>query len=50
MFAPSKWRGDRIATSETTFPGLHQCPIQQILAGWTVAVVIGLAALAALAL
>ena len=49
MFAPSNWRGDRISNSETTFPGLHQSPLQQILAGW-VAVVIGVAALAASAL
>jgi hypothetical protein len=50
MFAPSKWRDDRIANSETTFPGVHQSPLQHILAAWSVAVVIGLAALAASAL
>ena len=50
MFSPLKWRGDRISNSETTFPGLHQSPLQQILAGSTVAVVIGIAALAVSAL
>jgi hypothetical protein len=50
MFAPSKWRGDRIANSETTFPGLHQRTVQHTLAAWSVAVVIGLASLAASAL
>jgi hypothetical protein len=47
MFAPSKWPEDRIAKGETTFPGLCRSPVQQILAGWAVTVMIGIAALAA---
>jgi hypothetical protein len=47
MFAPSKWRDDRIAVSETTFPGLCRSPMQHILAGWVVTVIVRIAALVA---
>ena len=47
MFAPSKWRDDRIAESETTFPGLCRSPMQHILAGWAATVTIRIAALVA---
>jgi hypothetical protein len=47
MFAPTKWREGRIAKGETTFRGLCPSPVQHILAGWTVTVMIGIAALAA---
>jgi len=47
MFAPSKWPDDRIAESETTFPGLCRSPMQHILAGWAATVTIRIAALVA---
>jgi hypothetical protein len=47
MFAPSKWRDDRIAEGETAFPGLCRSPMQHILAGWAVTVIISIVALAA---
>ncbi len=47
MFAPSKWRDDRIAESETTFPSLCRSPMQHILAGWAVIVIISIVALVA---
>jgi hypothetical protein len=47
MFAPSKWRDDRIAESETTFPGLCRSSMQHILAGWAVIVIIRIVALVA---
>jgi hypothetical protein len=50
MFVPSKWREDRSAKGEMTYPGLYRSPVQQILAGWAVTVIIGIAALAASAL
>ena len=45
MFAPSKWRDERIAESETTFPGLRRSPMQHILAGWAVIVIVSIVAL-----
>ena len=47
MFAPSKWPDDRIAESETTFPGLCRSPVQHILAAWAVIVTISIVALVA---
>jgi hypothetical protein len=47
MFAPSKWRDDRIAESETTFPDLCRSPTQHIVAGWAVTVIISMVALIA---
>jgi hypothetical protein len=47
MFGASEWRDDRIADVEIIFPGLCQRPMQHILAGWAVTVIIGMAALAA---
>jgi len=47
MFAPSKWRDDRTAESETTSPGLYRSPMQHILAGWAVTVIISIVALVA---
>jgi hypothetical protein len=47
MFAPSKWRDDRIAESETALPGLCRNPLQHILAGWAVTVLISIVALVA---
>jgi hypothetical protein len=47
MFGASEWRDDRIADVETIFPGLCQRPMQHLLAGWAVTVIIGMAALAA---
>ncbi len=47
MFAPSKWRGDLIADAETIFPRLCQRPMQHILAGWAVTVIIAIVAMAA---
>jgi hypothetical protein len=45
MFAPSKWRDDRIAESETTFPGLCRSHMQHTLAGWAATVIISIVAL-----
>ncbi len=47
MFAPSKWRDDRIAESETAFPGLCRNPLQHMVGGWAVTVMISIAALLA---
>jgi hypothetical protein len=47
MFSPSKWRDDRIAESETTFPGLGRNPLQHVVGGWAVTVIISIAALVA---
>jgi hypothetical protein len=47
MFAPLNWRVDRIVEGEVNFRALGRSPVQHILAGWVVAVVIGIAALAA---
>jgi hypothetical protein len=47
VFAPSKWRDDRIAEGETTFPGLCRSPMQHILTGWAVTVIISMVALVA---
>jgi hypothetical protein len=47
VFAPSKWRDDRIAESEITFPGLCRGSMQHILAGWAVTVIISMVALVA---
>jgi hypothetical protein len=47
MFGASEWRDDRIADVETIFPSLCQRPMQHLLAGWAVTVIIGMAALAA---
>jgi hypothetical protein len=46
MFGASEWRDDRIADVET-IPDLCQRPMQHLLAGWAVTVIIGMAALAA---
>ena len=47
MFAPSKWRDGRISESETNFRGLCRSPMQHILAGWAVTVIISIVALVA---
>jgi hypothetical protein len=47
MFGVSKWQDDRSADVEINFRGLCQHPLQHLLAGWAVTVIIGVAALAA---
>ena len=47
MFGVSEWQDDRSADVEIIFPGLCQRPMQHLLAGWAVTVIIGIAALAA---
>jgi hypothetical protein len=47
MFAPSIWRFDRMVEGKVTIRDFDRNPLQHILAGWVVALVIGIAAFAA---
>ena len=47
MFAPSKWRDERMAEREVALPDLCPCAMRHILAGWAVTVIISFVALVA---
>jgi hypothetical protein len=47
MFAPSRWRDERMAEREAAFPDLCPSSMRHILAGWAVTIIISFVALVA---
>jgi len=47
MFAPSRWRDDRMAEREVVFAHVCLSPMRHILAGWAVTFIVSFVALVA---